>query len=285
MPYTDHFVETNKINLHFIEYNNKKDKPTLILMHGLTANAHAFDGLVSRGLADHFRVILPDLRGRGQSDKPAFNYGVKHHANDIIGMMDHLGIEKAILGGHSFGGLLSVYIASHFPERVDKLIILDAAAEMNAKVPLMLMPVLKRLDKKYPSFEEYLNYAKASPQNNFWEEEMTTYYRADVQTLPDGSVTPYPNLTKMIKVGIGVANQPWRSIFSDVRQPAVLINGADIYNLGEPILPDFKARESVSLMNNGRYVRVDGNHQTMLYGEGAVQIVKTIRNFINEKQN
>ncbi len=198
-------------------------------------------------------------------------------------MMDHLGIEKAVIGGHSFGGLLSVYLATQFPGRVERVIILDAAAEMNPNVPEMLMPVLKRLDRIFPSFEKYLDYAKAAPQNVFWEEEMTTYYRADVKTLPDGSVRSYSSLDKMIKVAIGVANQPWRSLFSDVRQPAILINGADIYNMGEPILPDFKARESVSLLHDGHYVRVDGNHQTMLYGDGAAQIVNAIRRFTAEE--
>lgn len=279
MPYKDHFITTNKINLHYIEYDCQQDKPTLILLHGLTANAHAFDGLVYRGLAEHFRVIAPDLRGRGHSDHPAFQYGLKHHARDILGLMDHLGLKSVVLGGHSFGGLLSVYLATHFPERVEKLIVLDAAAEMNPKVPYMLMPILKRLDRTYPSFEQYLDYAKASPQNSFWEDTMATYYRADVKTLPDGRVKPYANLSKMVKVSIGVANQPWRALFSDVQQPALLINGADIYNMGEPILPDFKARESVSLMHNGRYVRVDGNHQTMLYGSGAEQIVAAIADF------
>jgi pimeloyl-ACP methyl ester carboxylesterase len=280
MPYKDHFITTNRINLHYIEYDCHQEKPTLILLHGLTANAHAFDGLVYHGLADHFRVIAPDLRGRGHSEHPAFQYGLKHHAKDILGLLDHLGIEKAIIGGHSFGGLLSVYLAKYFPERVEKIVVLDAAAEMNAKVPYMLMPILKRLDRTFPSFEHYLDYARNSPQNNFWEDTMTTYYRADVRTLPDGRVIPYPNLTKMIRVSIGVANQPWRSIFSEVKQPALLINGADIYNMGEPILPDFKARESVSLMQDGRYVRVDGNHQTMLYGDGAVQIVDAIKSFV-----
>lgn len=284
MPYKDHFITANRIKLHYIEYDCQKSKPTLILLHGLTANAHAFDGLVYHGLGDSFRVIAPDLRGRGHSDHPAFQYGLKHHARDILDLLDHLGIEKAILGGHSFGGLLSVYLATHFPDRVERVIILDAAAEMNPKVPYMLMPILKRLDRTFPSFEHYLDYAKAAPQNNFWEETMTTYYRADVRTLPDGSVRPYPNLSKMIKVSIGVANQPWRSIFSDVRQPSLLINGADIYNMGEPILPDFKAKESVALLQNGRYVRVDGNHQTMLYGKGAAQIVNAIKHFVQERQ-
>ncbi|MBX9448383.1 MAG: alpha/beta hydrolase [Taibaiella sp.] len=117
--YIDHHIQTNGIHLHFIEYPNI-DKPVLILMHGLTANAHAFGGLVAAGLAENYRLIIPDLRGRGQSDKPAFRYTFRDHALDIIGLMDHLGLDAAVLGGHSFGGLLSVYMAVHFPKRVEK---------------------------------------------------------------------------------------------------------------------------------------------------------------------
>ncbi len=278
MPYTDHFIVANRIKLHYIEYH-VPGKPLLLLLHGLTANAHAFDGLIYHGLTEHFNIIAPDLRGRGHSDKPIFNYGLKHHAKDIIGLMDQLNIEKVTLGGHSFGALLSVYMANHFPERVEKLIIMDAAAEMNPRVPQMLIPVFRRLNRTYPSFEKYLEYAKASPQNTFWDEVMTTYYRADVETLPGGKVMPYPELSKMIKVSIGVSQQPWRSLFSQVKQPCILINGADIYHLGEAILPETKAKECVALMQHCRYIQVEGNHQTMLYGRGAAQIVEAIKEF------
>jgi len=284
MPYQDHFIYTNRIRLHFIEYKTKENLPKLLLLHGLTANAHTFDGLVLKGLAERFHLFIPDLRGRGHSDKPEFNYSVRHHAKDIIGMMDYLGIERVAIAGHSFGGLLSVYLAAHYPQRVERIVIIDAAAEMNAKVGLMLQPVLKRLDRTFPSFDAYLNYMKASPTINFWEDVMTTYYRADVQTLSDGSVRPYPALSKMIKVSIGVYSQPWRRFFKDVTQPALLINGTDVYNMNEPLLPEYKAKESVQYLQDGQYLQVPGNHQTMLYGEGAAQIMKAISSFVKEEE-
>jgi pimeloyl-ACP methyl ester carboxylesterase len=283
MPYTDHFITVNKIKLHYIHYaSKKKHAPYIILLHGLTANAHAFDGLIANGLTDQYQVVAPDFRGRGHSDKPAFQYGIKHHALDIIGLIDSLGLDSVILGGHSFGGLVSSYIAAYYPERVEKLIILDAAPEMNPRTPQLLMPIFKRLDKIFPSFDAYLEYARQSPQNIIWDPVMTTYYRADVRDLPGGAVTPYPNLTKMIKVSIGVSNQPWFAIFSAISQPTILINGPENYNLNEPLLPDFKAKEAVKLLQDGQYFKVDGNHHTMLYGNGAKQIVQHITSFIKE---
>jgi pimeloyl-ACP methyl ester carboxylesterase len=284
MPYQDHFIYTNKIRLHFIEYKTDENLPKLLLLHGLTANAHTFDGLISRGLAERFHLFIPDLRGRGHSDKPEFNYSVRHHAKDIIGMLDQLGIEQIAVAGHSFGGLLSVYLAVHYPERISKIVIIDAAAEMNSKVALMLQPVLKRLERTFDSFEAYLDYMKSSPTINFWEDEMTTYYRADVETLSNGKVRTYPSLSKMIKVSIGVYSQPWRRFFKDVQQPALLINATDIYNLNEPLLPEYKAKESVQYLQQGSYLQVDGNHQTMLYGKGAFQIMEAVTNFVREEE-
>lgn len=280
MPYKDHFIIANKIRIHFIEYKTEENLTPLVMLHGLTANAHCFDALVYRGLATQFHLIMPDLRGRGHSDKPTFNYGMQHHAKDIIAMMDYMGFDKVSIAGHSFGGLLAVYLATHFPERVAQIVVLDAAAEMNPKVGQMLFPVLKRLDTIYPSFQAYLQYIKASPSIGFWDEIMETYYRADVKTLPDGRVRTYASLANMIKVSIGVSNQNWRKLFSEVTQPLLLLNGTDIYNNNEALLPEQKAIETMNLLQQGLYIKITGNHQTMLYGKGAVEIVNAINGFI-----
>ena len=66
---TDNFVSVNNINLHYIDHG--ANGPVLILMHGLTANANAFDAVIP-GLQTSYQVICPDLRGNGLSDKPAF---------------------------------------------------------------------------------------------------------------------------------------------------------------------------------------------------------------------
>ena len=276
---TDHTIKTNNIDLHYIEHN-PKGSPTLVLIHGLTANAHAFDGLIAHGLTKNFHLISPDLRGRGLSSKPAFRYTLEDHAKDILGLLDHLNIGKALLGGHSYGGLLSVYLAANYPERVEKLVILDAAAEMNPNAPAMLGPTLSRLDKTFPSYASYLQEMKASPQNTFWDKNMETYYRADAHIREDGTVNPYPNLVNIIEVATGVARQPWIQTFEQVKQPALLVNGLDDYTMDAPLLPDFKAKETVALMHDCKYVAVDGNHHTMLYGDNAAHVVQAIENFL-----
>lgn len=276
---TNHFIETNKIKLHYIDYAG--EGPALVLLHGLTANAHAFDGLADAGLVPAYRLVCPDLRGRGLSDHPAFGYTLQEHAKDILGLLDHLGIKKAILGGHSFGGLLSIYMAANYPERVERLIIMDAAAQMNPKAVEMLGATLARLDKKYASWEAYLQEIKNVPFNKeAWSDAMLSYYKADVMDTENGGVSPRSNLANIIEVAVNVANTPWTVFVEKVEQPAVLFNGLDIYTLGEPLLPETKAKETAELMENCRYIPVDGNHHTMLYGDGAGQIVKGIKAFV-----
>lgn len=74
-------------------------------------------------LAEHFQVITFDNRGVGQSDKPAGPYTAQMLAADTTGLLDALGIEKAIIAGHSMGGFVAQAMALDFPQKVEKLIL------------------------------------------------------------------------------------------------------------------------------------------------------------------
>lgn len=273
-----HIDIANGIRLHYLEFES--EGPTLILMHGLTANAHAFDGLMAEGLNQHFHVLSIDLRGRGMSEQPATGYGIADHAADILGLMDALKIESAVIGGHSFGALLTLYLAANHPDRVEKLVLLDAAARMHPNTKEMLGPSLGRLGQTFSSFEAYIEKVKAAPYIDFWDEQMLTYYRADVKQHDDGSVTPVPQPAHMVEAVNGVLGYPWAEYMKAIKQPAILINGPGVYTMETALLPEENAMETVNMMQDCRYVKVPGNHQTMLYGEGAKEIVKAIKSFL-----
>ncbi len=273
-------IESNGIKLHYLEC--KGDGPTIILMHGLTANAHSFDGLIAAGLAPDFNVISIDLRGRGESDQPGTGYTMMDHAKDVIGFLDKMNINKVIIGGHSFGALLSLYIATHFPERVDKLLILDAAAKMHENTKEMLGPSLSRLGQTYPSLEYYIDKVKQAPYIDFWDDNMFSYYNADVKINDDKSVSCIPQLQNMVFAVNGVLAEPWIEYLQKIEQPTLLINGPGIYTMGAALLPKENALETVAMMKNCSYAEVPGNHQTMLYGEGANAIVNAIKEFIKK---
>jgi len=276
-----YIVPVNDINIHYIDHH--ADGPVLLMLHGLTANANAFDAVVEE-LHPHFRVISPDFRGNGLSDKPAFCYTVEDHAEDILGLIKHLGEEKVYLGGHSFGGYVAFYIAANYPEVVKGLVILDAAKSMNPNIQNMLAASLNRLDVTYPSFDDYVAHVKKLPFLTFWDERMISYYRADVQDLPDGGVKPHCNIMTITEKSMNLAVIDWSGVIETVEPHTILLNALDNYTLDEPLLPDEIAKETVEMMKNAKYQGIDGNHQTMLYGDGAKQIAAHIKGAFAHKK-
>ena len=276
---TSKTIQTNHINLHYLD--SESVGQTVILMHGLTANAHAFDGLLKEGLGKKYRIISVDLRGRGESDKPTEGYTMKDHAQDILGLMDALGLEKCIIGGHSFGALLTFYMAFHHDERIEKMLLLDAAARLHPQTKEMLIPALSRIGQTYPSFDTYLEKVKSGAYMTYWEDTMLSYYQADVQTNEDGSVTQRSTPENMTEAILkGSFGELWLDYIKAVEQPAILLNGIMNYALNAPLLPKEFALETVESMKNCQYQEVWGNHQTMLYGQGAKDIVKSIEDFL-----
>ncbi len=277
------FVETNGIKLHYLDHGSE-NSPTLILMHGLTANAHSFMGLVHAGLAENMRVISVDLRGRGLTDQPdpSVGYTQRDHADDVIGLMDALGIETAILGGHSFGGLLAIYMAANYPTRVDKIVILDAGV-LHDKVTEMIKPSMDRLGKVLPSWEEYIEGVKNSPyyDNGFWDADLEAYYRADVKDLPDGSVVARSTPEVIEEARLGLIAEPWTELMAKVAQPAILLQAPDAFGpIGLPILTDENAALTAQLLPNCYHKRLAGNHLTLVFGKYAPGVVEAIKEFV-----
>ncbi len=274
----EHLVPVNNINLNYVDHGG--DGPMLLLLHGLTANGHAFDGLMADGLGERYHVICPDMRGNGLSDKPAFCYTVEEHVQDILGLIKHLGKEKIYLGGHSFGGYMAFYLAANYPDVVERLVIMDAAKAMNPKAVEMLSKAISRLEATYHSFNAYIEHVKKAPYLTFWDPAMLSYYRADVEDLPKGHVTPRANLMAITEKSLALSTVDWETTIPQIKQHTLLINALDNYTMGEPLLPDYIAKETVEMMPHATYEGVDGNHQTMLYGEGAKEIVAAINEFL-----
>jgi len=94
----------------------------LVLISGLGYSLWQWHKMVPF-LAEHFQVITFDNRGVGQSDKPTGPYTAQMLAADTAGLLDALGIEKAIIAGHSMGGFVAQAMALDFPQKVAKLIL------------------------------------------------------------------------------------------------------------------------------------------------------------------
>src|SRR6266511_1828943 len=126
------FAEFSAMRTHYLDFPG--GDPPVVLLHGLSANAHEFCGLIAAGLSPRFRVIAPDLRGRGQTDKPERGYSIGQHAEDVIALLDFLRLDRVVIGGHSFGGLLAIFMGATYPDRISSIVIIDAAIQMHPNV-------------------------------------------------------------------------------------------------------------------------------------------------------
>lgn len=276
---TSQIAHVNGINIHYVKYHNP-GKPTLLLLHGLTANCRAFEGLVSHGLGEQYELVSVDLRGRGLSSHPVFGYTIKAHAKDIIELLKYLKLEQVVVVGHSYGGFLASYLCYYYAQHVSKVVFLDSAPEMHPRTSEMLQTAMGRLDKVYPSKEAYFEMIHKAPYISFWDADMEAYFEADIKTLEDGSVKPRTDLAQILQVALDVGISPIAKYFKSLKQPSLLVCATENYNLGEPILPGYLAEKAVNNMKNAKVEYVDGNHHTMVYGHHADEVVEMIERFV-----
>jgi pimeloyl-ACP methyl ester carboxylesterase len=111
-----------KVNGININYRVQGDGEPLVLIMGYSADQRGWM-FQTRAFRKYHRVITFDNRGVGNSDKPGRAYSMKMMADDIVGLMDHLGIKKAHVLGVSMGGMIAQAVAINYPDRVNKLIL------------------------------------------------------------------------------------------------------------------------------------------------------------------
>lgn len=104
------------IDLYYL-LEGPEERPAVALIPGFSAPLEMW-GPTLPGLVPDFRVLLYDLRGHGRSDLPFSGYDLATQAGDLLGLMDHVGIEKAHLVGDAAGGGVAVEIALNHPDRL-----------------------------------------------------------------------------------------------------------------------------------------------------------------------
>ncbi len=124
MPY----AEINGIQLYY-EVSGQPDGPPILFSNSLASNLHMWDPQMP-AFEKHFRVIRYDSRGHGRSDAPERPYTIEMLVDDAVGLLDHLGIDKADFCGLSKGGMVGQRLATLHPERVDRLVACDTACYM-----------------------------------------------------------------------------------------------------------------------------------------------------------
>ncbi|WP_237739320.1 alpha/beta fold hydrolase [Microbacterium yannicii] len=169
----------------------------VLLVHGVTASHLAWPFVVDR--LPGVRAVAPDLRGRGASNALAGDAGMRAHADDLAATLDALGIERAVVVGHSMGAFVAVVFAHRHPERVARLVLVDGGLPLDVPPGLdadqlmsgILGPTAARLSMRFADVGEYLDFWRAHPAfRENWTPELERYLAYDLVDDGEGALRP-----------------------------------------------------------------------------------------------
>jgi len=124
------------IHGHEVAYRQAGSGPVVVLVHGITSSSETWQRVMPF-LAGRFTVIVPDLAGHGESDKPKGDYSLGAHASFLRDLLAELGHERATFVGHSLGGGVVMQLFYQFPERCERLVLVDSGG-LGREVNLLL---------------------------------------------------------------------------------------------------------------------------------------------------
>jgi pimeloyl-ACP methyl ester carboxylesterase len=143
------FIEVNGMNVHYRDEGNPNDSVPLVLIHGTGSSLHTFDEWV-KILKESHRIVRMDIPAFGLTGPdPKHDYSMEKYVNFIENFLEAKGIKQCILGGNSLGGQISWQFALAHPQKVKKLILIDAAGyAIKSQKPVLAfrvarMPVIK----------------------------------------------------------------------------------------------------------------------------------------------
>lgn len=125
-------ITVNNRQVHIQELN-KGAEQTVVLIHGMFSNLSIYYFNIAPILAKHFHVMMYDLKSHGMSERFLDGYDLDNMSSDLIGLIDHLQLEKVHLVGYSFGGLIALKTALEYPDRVNQLVVMEAPDPQDEK--------------------------------------------------------------------------------------------------------------------------------------------------------
>jgi pimeloyl-ACP methyl ester carboxylesterase len=166
----------------------------ILALHGL-AGSHVTMSAIGRQFGDEWSYLAPDLRGRGASADAPGPFGLDVHAGDCLGILDHFGIERASLVGHSMGALIAPLIAAEHPGRVESLTLIDGGLVLPIELPpgttaadlatQLLGPLVANLERTFPTPGAYLAQWRAYPGlGGLWNDELEARFAYEMTGEP-----------------------------------------------------------------------------------------------------
>ena len=282
------FIESNGVQLFTVQ-RGQKDGPLVIMLHGFPEFwygwHHQVDALTEAG----FNVWTPDMRGYNLSEKPKGTeaYALDELAKDVAGLIDASGHQKAILIGHDWGAAVAWWVANKFPEKLEKLIILNvphprvmvkalnedwAQRRRSWYMFYFQIPTLPEIGMRFNNWHSMAKAMQDSARpNTFSDSDMAQYRKAWGQP---GAITAMINYYRAI-----FRHRPASSSSQRIQTPTLIIWGAQDAFIGREY-----AEESLAMCDSGKLVILEEATHWVQHEEPA-RVNELILEFLNHPQS
>jgi pimeloyl-ACP methyl ester carboxylesterase len=254
----ERLMKTVDVNGIQLAYERRGKGTPLVLLHGYPLDHHLWDE-VAPLLEDTFDLILPDLRGFGESTTVDSFYAMEDFASDIAGLLDQLDIQKAAIAGHSMGGYVALAFARLFPQRVRGLGLVSSQAAADST---------ERKNGRYKSAAEVADKGVGSVV-----EAMAPKFTSDkkLQAFARRSMERQPPAAYIGALKAMAERVDATPILSSFTFPVILVHGD-----ADQLIPIDRAREVKAALPKARLVEISGaGHMPMM--EGAQKTAQALK--------
>jgi len=259
------------------------DKPAILALHGWLDNAATYDRIAPH-LTD-YRVIALDFAGHGFSaHRPeGMRYHFLDNVDDVLGLADALGLERFILMGHSMGAGVATFVAGAFPERIEKLILLEGLGSNTssaAKAPKILRDAvndMKRAGAKRKPVYELREEAVAARMQAIGGISQAASESLCQRGLMDvtGGFTWRSDPRLMMSSAVRLTEEMVAAYLDALDMPVLLVAGRQSF-----FAHDKKFSERATHICNLTHVELDGNHHLHLEPDSSDSVAQVIREFL-----
>lgn len=220
----------------------------VLLIPGLGGSGAFWSG-VTEHLAREFLTVAIDHRGAGRSDRPPGTYSIEQIAADAAAVLDHAGIGRADVVGHSTGGVVAQVLALEHASRVQSLVISGSWARFDARLALLFEARAEILQKAGPETYQRLTHALGYPAE--WAVEHGTELQAAV-TGAQSVLSPITVTLERIRM---LPRSDLSTELHRIRAPALVIGAPD-----DGMIPFYQSEQLAAAIPGARLERMTGSH-------------------------
>ncbi len=267
-------VTANGINLHYLDWGTA-GQPPLVLLHGLRGHANVWED-VALALCNDYHVYSVDQRGRGDTDHaPGGDYSTDAFVADLKGFVDAIGLDKFILFGHSMGGRNSMAFAGQYPDRLERLCIVDIGPRIEPAGGNRITEELRNLPPGFDNFEDALAHVQTG--NRFASEPvMRRRLTGQTRQLPDGKIGWKFDLEireQRINGTAAPATDLWPTL-ERIACPTLLVRGTET-----DLLTEETARQMVDTLAQGTLAQIErAGH--MVFEDNPADFIAAVKGWL-----